>query len=192
MSKINPVFLKQLQDGENNAIKELYNIAFASCANMITNNSGSIEDARDIFQEALIVFIKNLQTPDFILTAQPKTYLYAVCRNLWLNQLKKLKKTKKNISIDDSNNFVNIIQTDQIEEKKELEVKYELITEILSQLNEDCKELLFSFYYKKMPLKEIALQMNYTSGFVKVKKKRCMDTLKKKVLELYSNKKYKL
>lgn len=192
MSKITPVFLKQLQNGENNAIKELYNIAFASCANMITNNSGSIEDARDIFQEALIVFIKNLQNPGFILTAQPKTYLYAVCRNLWLNQLKKLKKTKKNISIDDSNNFINIIQTDLTEEKKELEVKYELISEILSQLNEDCKELLFSFYYKKMPLKEIALQMNYTSGFIKVKKKRCMDTLKKKVLELYSNKKHTL
>jgi RNA polymerase sigma factor (sigma-70 family) len=192
MAKINPVFLKQLQNGENNAIKELYKSAFASCANMITNNSGSIEDARDIFQEALIVFIKNLQTPGFVLTAQPKTYLYAVSRNLWLNQLKKLKKTKKNISIDDSKNFINIIQSDQIEEKKELEVKYELISEILSQLNEDCKELLFSFYYKKMPLKEIALQMNYSSGFVKVKKKRCMDSLKKKVLELYATKKYNL
>ena len=89
-------------------------------------------------------------------------------------------------------NFINIIQSDQIEEKKELEVKYELISEILSQLNEDCKELLFSFYYKKMPLKEIALQMNYSSGFVKVKKKRCMDSLKKKVLELYATKKYNL
>lgn len=188
MANIDPILIKQLQQGESKAIKELYKVAYPSCANMIANNSGSEEDARDLFQEAILVFIKKLQLPDFKLTAQPKTYIYAVCRNLWLKQLQKRKKTKGSIQIDDPNNLIPLIQVDGIEEKKEIEVKHELISEILGQANEDCKELLISFYFKKMPLKEIAKAMDYSSGFVKVKKKRCMDALKKKVLAAYATK----
>lgn len=188
MANIDPIFTKQLQQGESKAIKTLYQIAYPSCANMIVSNNGSEEDARDLFQEAILVFIKKLQLPDFELTAQPKTYIYAVCRNLWLKQLQKRKKTKAIIQIDDPNNLIPLIQIDEIEEKKAVEEKHELIGEILSQANEDCKQLLVAFYFKKMSLKEIAETMNYSSGFVKVKKKRCMDALKKKVLNAYAAK----
>lgn len=188
MAKVNPIFLEQIRAGKNKAIKELYAIAYGSCANMIMTNSGSEDDARDLFQEALLIFIKKLQTPDFKLTAQPKTYLYAVCRNLWLKQLEKRKKTKGTIQIDDPNNLIPLIHVDGIEEKKIIEGKHELISEILQQLKGDCKQLLMSFYFKKMPLKEIAKIMEYSDGFVKVKKKRCMDNLKKKVLEAYATK----
>ncbi|BDS15596.1 RNA polymerase sigma factor [Aureispira anguillae] len=188
MANIDPVFLKQLQLGESKAIKQLYTLAYPSCANMILSNNGSNEDARDIFQEALLVFIKKLQNPDFKLTAQPKTYLYAVCRNLWLKQLQKRKKNKATIQIDDPDNMIPLIHVDEIAEKKAIESKHELIGEILTQLKGDCKQLLIAFYFKKMPLKEIAKIMDYSDGFVKVKKKRCMDALKKKVLAAYSTK----
>lgn len=188
MANIDPVFLKQLREGKSDAIKKLYTIAYASCANMIISNNGSQEDARDMFQEALLIFIKKLQTHDFKLTAQPKTYLYAVCRNLWLKQLQKRKKTRGTIQIDAPDYNIPLIHIDEVEEKKVLEHKYELISEILEQLRGDCKTLLVSFYFKKMPLKEIAKQMDYSDGFVKVKKKRCMDALKKKVLEAYATK----
>ena len=56
----------------------------------------------------------------------------------------------------------------------------------MEEISGDCKELLLSFYFKKMPLKEIAAIMDYSDGFVKVKKKRCMDALKKKVLAAYA------
>jgi len=188
MAKVNSIFLEQIRAGESKAIKELYTIAYRSCANMIITNSGSEEDARDLFQEALLIFIKKLQTPDFKLTAQPKTYLYAVCRNLWLKQLEKRKKRKKTIQLDDPNNLIPLIDIDEIEEKKIIETKHELIDQILQQLKGDCKQLLLAFYFKKMPLKKIAKRMDYSDGFVKVKKKRCMDNLKKKVLEAYATK----
>lgn len=188
MAKIDPLFLEQLQRGDSQAIKKLYTLAYASCANMITSNNGSEDDARDTFQEALLVFIQKLQNPSFELTAQPKTYLYAVCRNLWLKQLQKRKKTQGKIQIDDPNNLIPLVHVDEIEEKKEIEAKHELISEILEHMNNDCKQLLISFYFKKIPLKDIAKIMDYSSGFVKVKKKRCMDALKKKVLEAYAAK----
>lgn len=186
MANIDPNFIQQLQKGDHKAIKELYHIAYASCAKMIINNSGSEEDARDIFQEALLVFIKKLQTPNFELTAQPKTYLYAVCRNLWLKQLQKKKRHKGTVQIDDPDNTISLIQVDEIAEKKAIEAKHELISEIMEDISGDCKELLLAFYFKKMPLKEIAAIMDYSDGFVKVKKKRCMDALKKKVLAAYA------
>lgn len=118
MANIDPVFLKQLREGKSDAIKKLYTIAYASCANMIISNNGSQEDARDMFQEALLIFIKKLQTHDFKLTAQPKTYLYAVCRNLWLKQLQKRKKTRGTIQIDAPDYNIPLIHIDEVEEKR--------------------------------------------------------------------------
>ena len=82
-------YIQALLDNNSLVIKEVYERFSDTISKLIQKNNGNENDARDMFQEALLVFIKKLQTPNFELTAQPKTYLYAVCRNLWLKQLQK-------------------------------------------------------------------------------------------------------
>ena len=45
---------------------------------LIINNNGSSDDARDIFQEAVIVLYEKARTGTFELNCQLKTYLYSV------------------------------------------------------------------------------------------------------------------
>jgi len=59
-----------------------------------------------------------------------------------------------------------------------------LIGETLEKLGSECKELLISFYYKKMSIKEIAERMNYATAAAKIKKKRCMEAVKNQFEDL--------
>lgn len=175
--------LEQLRLGKSSAIKEVYKMAYPACAKFITNNNGTTDDAKDLFQETLVVFLKKLRDPDFELTAGISTYIYAINRNLWLKHLRKHHKKPVDLILDEPEQYVSLIQEDELGEKMVLEAKHEHISQVLSTIPKDCQQLLLSFYFKKMPLKAIAQEMNYSDSFVKVKKKRCMDSFKQKVLE---------
>jgi len=178
---LNASMTERLRRGESAAIKQVYKLAFPACAHLITNNSGTQEDAKDLFQECLIVLFKNLRKEDFELTCTVKTYLYSVARNLWLKRLNK--KGSLQLDLDEPEQEFILIQEDEMEEKREIEQKHQLIANILRDFKDDCKQLLTSFYFKKLSLKEIAEIMGYTYSFARVKKSRCMEALKKAVQE---------
>jgi len=108
-------------------------------------------------------------------------------RNLWLKRLNKKNKGGLSLVIDEPSDMEYIIiQEDKLDEKKEKEKQLDLIAEILKDFKEDCRKILTAFYFKKQSMKEIAAMMDYTNQFIRVKKVRCMDALKKKVKERMS------
>lgn len=145
---------------------------------MILSNYGTIEDARLLFQETLLDYFKAAQNPDFKLPVSPKIYLYALCRNKWLEALQTQKILDWNGSINDPDKSIPLFEIDQKTTKKSIDSKHALISDAIEKLGPECKELLISFYYKKMSIKEIAERMNYTTAAAKIKKKRCMDMVK--------------
>ncbi len=175
--------LLALQKGDSQAIRRVYEEAFPACANLITQNSGSEEDAKDIFQEALLVLIKKLKQADFKLTASIKTFMYAVVRNLWLKQLRKRGKKGLVLVIDEPDNGFQIPEDeDFLTEKKIQESRHLKIEAAMNNIPEECKKIILNFYFHKLSLKEIAKELEYSDNFIKVKKKRCMDQLKNIVL----------
>lgn len=176
--------IARLRRGESAAIKQVYQLAFPACVSLVTNNNGTQDDAKDLFQESLIVLYKNLRKEEFQLSCTIKTYLYSVVRNLWLKRLNK--KGGLQLDLDEPEKDFILIQEDEIEEKREIEQKHQLIADILQNFKDDCRELLVNFYFKKLPLQEIAEIMGYTYSFARVKKTRCMESLKQKVQEQYN------
>jgi DNA-directed RNA polymerase specialized sigma24 family protein len=75
-------------DKTDKTLDSLYSF-FPAARKMILRNGGTGQDAEDIFQEALIVFCRRIEDPDFQLTSKPSTYLFSVCRFLWKDELKK-------------------------------------------------------------------------------------------------------
>ena len=73
------------------AIKGLYGL-LPSVTKYIKANNGTVEDAKDIFQDALVVLYKKIHTGGFVLTVPLKTYLQAVVKNCWLQELRQRKK----------------------------------------------------------------------------------------------------
>ena len=54
---------------------------------LIINNNGTADDAKDIFQEAMIVLYEKARSGTFELSCQIKTYVYSVSRRLWLKKI---------------------------------------------------------------------------------------------------------
>ncbi|MEM6317092.1 MAG: sigma-70 family RNA polymerase sigma factor [Bacteroidota bacterium] len=184
MTTENAAFIHQLKAGEGLAFKQLYKNVFPACSNLILNNNGTMNDARDVFQESLMILVKNLRKERFELSCSIKTYLYSIMRNLWLKRLGKNNKGGLSLVMDDpSDTEYVIIQEDELEEKHEKEKQLNMVADILKNFKEDCRKILTAFYFKKQSMKEIAAAMDYTNQFIRVKKVRCMDALKKKVKE---------
>ncbi len=54
----------QLQKGITISYKDVYSQNYTSVERFIINNSGTSEDAKDIFQEAMIILYEKLQRDD--------------------------------------------------------------------------------------------------------------------------------
>ena len=56
---------------------------------MVRNAGGTRADAKDLFQEALIILLGRAKEHSFRLTCSISTYLYAICRNKWQEELRR-------------------------------------------------------------------------------------------------------
>ena len=71
-------------------LKRLYVAHFPMILKLIINNNGTPDDAKDIYQEAIIVLYNKIKSGDFELTSKLKTFIYSVCRRLWLKRLSQM------------------------------------------------------------------------------------------------------
>lgn len=172
--------LDQLRLGESKAIRALYEDSFPSCSGLVLKNSGTMEDAQDVFQEAILVFIKKLKNPDFKLTSSSSTFMYAVVRNLWLKQLRKRGK-RALLIIDDEEKHLQLPDLSDLEEVEKREEQHLAVEAAMRTLSKECQSIILHYYFNKLALGRIAELLDYSKNFIKVKKKRCMDALKAKV-----------
>lgn len=151
---------------------------------MVTSNHGSADDARDLFQEALIVLYERACDPDFRLQCKLKTYLYAVCRHLWLKQLQQRQKqflVKENGTEDLPANLEEDLET-----HREKEGRFRIMSDSLDKLGQPCKSLLEHFYLQQLSMQEIAEKFGYTNPEnAKTQKYKCLNRLKKIFFDQY-------
>lgn len=166
--------IKNISRGDSEVFKKLYREYFNMVRYFIVNNSGTLDDAEDIFQDAMIVIYEKTCDPNFSLTSSIKTYLYSVVRNLWLNKLRQ----KKTVQIKDFEQFIEIEQEDnEIEIKEE---RFNAIEKAIHLLGEKCRKIIQLFYYQQKSMQEIATELAYTNAAnAKNQKYKCLQQLKK-------------
>src|SRR5438094_470858 len=79
--------IRAIQGGDERALSQLYRLHWPMVSHFVLQNSGSEDDARDVYQEGVMVFYEKVREGSLELSCQIKTYLYAVCRRLWLKRL---------------------------------------------------------------------------------------------------------
>ncbi len=159
---------------DNNTFLFLYQQHKDMIINMVKKNNGTSDDALDIFQEGVIVLWANIREGNFKIreNARIGSYLYALCKNIWISKLRKNKHTEP---------FDNNLQMDLSDDVDEMEEAYAQINKLeklLGKLGDNCQKLLNLFYYQKSSLKEIAEQMGITEKTAKNNKYRCMQNLR--------------
>ncbi len=168
--------LEKLANRDTNAIEAIYKENFKMARNFILSNNGDHDDAKDIFQEAMIVLYEKSRSENFTLTCQIKTFLYSVCRRLWL---KKLQQSGQLTTLVEG-----MEETTGVEEDLELRQKenhdFAIMEKAMESLGEPCKSLLEAYYFEKKGMDEIAEQFGYTNADnAKNQKYKCMVRLKK-------------
>jgi RNA polymerase sigma factor (sigma-70 family) len=178
----NHILLQALRHGEEKAFEYLYRQYYASVANMVRQHQGTEEDAREVFQETMIALFKKLRDDrQFNLTASWHTLIYAIARNQWLKRYQKRQQRHERPleasflaeTADDS--------AETAEQEQELEQKHIAVQQAFKAMNPDCRELLDAAFFKKLSGTEIAALLGYSESFVKVKKHRCLEALRKQV-----------
>jgi len=163
-----------LCSGDEQALRQVYRAHYTMVVNMVTNNAGSLQEAKDVYQETIIVFYENIRREGFELNCRLKTYLYSVARRIWLKQLER--KKKFNGRIEDSDEFVEL----GMEEESRREEQFAAMHVALESLGEPCRSILKDFYLNKQSMDEITLKFGYTNtDNTKNQKYKCLKRLKK-------------
>jgi RNA polymerase sigma factor (sigma-70 family) len=170
------LLLKGLANNDSKAIETIYKENFQVILSLIINNNGSSDDARDVFQEAMIALYEKAQSQSFVLTCRIQTYLYSVCRRLWL---KRLQQNGRYLYDSDSVSETVAVEED-LEEHERKNAEFAIMDRALSSLGEPCKSLLEAYYLQKKDMQEIAKEFRYTNADnAKNQKYKCLMRLKK-------------
>jgi len=174
---------EELLDGlladNDGALNYIYKNFHPAIKRFILKNSGSAEDADDIFQDAMVVIFRKVRDEGLQLDCSLKTFLYSVCRNLWLQKLEKSKGI--GVTSEEIENHIELSDEMLFDFFDEENVKIKLIQDYFLELSPDCKKVLLMFF-NGVSLKEIALQMGYkTEKYAKTRKFLCKENLKKKI-----------
>lgn len=177
------VLLKGLVNNDSRAIEALYKNNYKMVQNFIINNKGTYDDARDVFQEAMITLYEKAKSESFVLTCQIKTYIYSVCRRLWL---KRLQQAGKYVSyFGDLEETVSVEDDVEIHERRN--VDFAIMERSLKSLGEPCRSLIEAFYINKKGMNEIAAEFGYTNADnAKNQKYKCLMRLKKLFFTQYN------
>jgi RNA polymerase sigma factor (sigma-70 family) len=155
------------------AIKQLYRY-YPVVRKYVVNNSGSRQEAEDIFQDALIVLFNKVKAGNFELRAGLNTYLFGVCRLLWLEELRKKERTVRSEKLAAEDLGSTFTEKDLEEEQKAKQAQ-----QAVEKLGAKCKQLLELFYFKKVSMKEIAQQLGFaTEQVARNQKYRCIEKAK--------------
>ncbi len=160
--------------------KENYNMVQA----LIINNNGSADDAKDIFQEAMIVLYEKARSGSFELNCQIKTFVYSVSRRLWLKRLQ-----QQNRFSAPGDNMQEVVSVEEdLEQHERRNDEFEMMDTAISHLGEPCKSLIEAYYLKKQTMQEIAAKFGYTNADnAKNQKYKCLMRLKKIFFTHYKN-----
>jgi len=161
--------------GEEKALEELYKKYYRMMTKLVITNSGTEDEAKDIYQEALVVFWQKARSGTFVLTSKISTYLYSVCLNLWRKELDR--KSRLSHEQKDSPEY----------QDQESEERARIIRECIDQLGETCKKVLMYYYYDRMSMAEIAERVGFANtDTAKTKKYKCKKKLDEVIKSQYS------
>ena len=172
---------KDLIDGIKNkdskTLNFLYKKYFSLVRSFVLNNNGTTDDAKDVFQEAVIAIFRYSQNENFELKCSFETFLYSICRTIWLNNLR-----NQRVHLNKINEISEfIIFSSSTNEMIEESLEYKLYQKHFQRLSEECKKLL-QLFFDKVSYAEIAKLLGYSSvGFIKKKKFNCKEFLMKSI-----------
>ncbi|MDB5025507.1 MAG: polymerase subunit sigma-70 [Mucilaginibacter sp.] len=161
-----------LSSGRQELFIGLYKKAFPAVARYISRMGGSFDEAKDVFQDALIVYYEKVVVATLSLNAGDTAYLVGIAKYLWV---KRYKENCQHIPLDG----IDIV-LDQTEESP----SGRRLMHLLEMAGRKCMDLLKSFYYDQVPLADAAALFGFSGvRSATVQKYKCLEKVRETIKE---------
>jgi RNA polymerase sigma factor (sigma-70 family) len=157
------------------AVRFLYRQYYGVLSTYTRQNSGTQQDAEDVFQEVVVTFMELVSQNKFRGESSIKTFLYSLNRHIWLNELKKRNRMQqRNLKFETAKGESEADVSGYIAGR---EARGQMM-QVISQLGDACKQVLTAFYYHDLSIKEILALLPYENEqVVRNKKYKCLKKL---------------
>ena len=160
------------------AAKHLY-AYFPAVLKFVRGAGGSKQEAEDVFQDGLLIFFRKVDDGSFEQRSSAQTFLYSICKHLWLDELRRKKR---------ESNLQSFTETEETAFSNDEYNRFRMAEQAFQLLGEKCKALLQLFYFKRESLSNIAKRLGFSSDKVaKNKKYRCLEKAKEHLKTIQSN-----
>lgn len=169
--------IEGISHNDRKVMDYIYDRFFGKVEGFLMGRGGNPEHIKDVFQEALMVVIQKVRKDGLTLTCAFSTYLLAVCKNIWMHDMRK--------------NKVHLVEDSMLESYPgdenidwELEEKFlALYNYHFNQLSDDCQKLL-RLHFAKVSLSEIQKIFGYSSEhYTSDRKYRCKQSLYNRIMK---------
>ncbi|MEQ9405976.1 MAG: sigma-70 family RNA polymerase sigma factor [Cyclobacteriaceae bacterium] len=161
-----------LRKGKKKIIKDVYENFYPHVKNHIIRNSGSEDDAKDVFQDAMMAIFQNVASKEFELTCQFKTYLHAVSSNIWKKRLRE----RRNNPVSMIDDFQEIPQ-EELEDAVLKMDRYKFYLKKFGEISEKCQEIL-KMFLNGVDMRRITEHFGFASiSYTKKRKFQCKENL---------------
>jgi RNA polymerase sigma factor (sigma-70 family) len=171
------LLIRLKQANINEPVQELYRNYFESVTFYLQSIGGNGEDAADVFQESVLIFIDQVKTDRFRGESSINTYLTGIARNVMLNEIRsKTRRSVREVQYMESESEEPV---DEIHHRMFSKENSNRLTKVFESVGDPCKKILKGFYFEDLSMKELLQYTNYENEQVlRNKKSKCMKFLK--------------
>jgi DNA-directed RNA polymerase specialized sigma24 family protein len=153
---------------------KLYTSAFPAVAQYVSRQGGTLDEAKDIFQDALVIYYEKAVAGRVQITYSEKAYLLGIAKHLWYHQQQK----QKGLVSDDVLNYTELPDEELMIPSTGRLLRY------LEAAGQKCMDMLQAFYYDKQNMHEIAQRFGLSGErSATVQKHKCLEKVRDKVKE---------
>jgi DNA-directed RNA polymerase specialized sigma24 family protein len=151
----------------------LYKKAFPQVAKYVSKKGGSFDEAKDVFQDALVIFYEKTTAGAIDLRSNEQAYLMGIAKNLWVRRFNSL---VNHLSLDDAHfDFA---------EAEDAQPSSNKLMNYLGTAGQKCMDMLKAFYYDNLPVVEIAELFGFSGErSATVQKYKCMEKVRETIKE---------
>ncbi|HLF65692.1 MAG TPA: sigma-70 family RNA polymerase sigma factor [Saprospiraceae bacterium] len=167
-------YIEGLLNNDHVIIKEIYTTFSDKIKGLVLKNNGNVDDARDVFQEALIAIHRNAQS-GLVLQCPFDAYFYVVCKRKWLNMLKKNR--RQEVTIHELEGYEGAEVQIEGTQMHHLQTEREdFFWQVFQDLGDKCQKLL-RLGWSGLSMQDVAVKMGMTYGYARRRKTLCAQQL---------------
>lgn len=163
-----------MRNHEDQWLEEIYKSTLPRVARIVYQMGGNLEMAKDIFQDAVIIYLEKQKKHTLPANVSPAAYISGIAR---ICCIRKMKQTERYSSLDNINTDI-AVPADYYAPPP---VAKSLL-DYVKATGKRCLQLLHAFYYEQHSIQDIASDFNFkTLHSASVQKYKCLEKVREQM-----------